>query len=100
MALHAFVGQSVAVDPRWHDSLMAGFRCGFAVQQPIPLLSWNAQRGLFAYVQALSFGSPTLQFGSAPTWEIIPGVQWRMNDVCWMSLGLSHHNFLSCSWRY
>jgi hypothetical protein len=102
-ALHAYVGQHIASNSTWRDQLHSGFRCGLAVQQPVPLTTVNGEQGIYVFVQALG-QYRTDNFrpdGNRPgSWEVIPGVQYRVNSACWMSLGISRYNFLSCTWQY
>ena len=59
-------------------------------------------QGLFVYLEALGRYrvDATQPTGHTALWEFVPGVQMRMNSNCWMSLGASRYNFLSCSWEY
>jgi hypothetical protein len=38
--------------------------------------------------------------GRATNWEFVPGVHYRFNNNCWMSLGASKHGLFTCSWQF
>jgi hypothetical protein len=101
-ALHAFVGQDLAATARWRDQLHSSIRCGLAVQHPLLLMSNGGDQGLFVFVQALGqYRQDTYRNDLRSTsWEVIPGVQYRINSACWMSMGISRYQFMSCAWQY
>ncbi len=52
-------------------------------------------------MQVFDLGSTTVALGlQALTPDLYPGLHWRINDSCWMSVGVSSWNFLTCSWQY
>jgi hypothetical protein len=86
-ALHGFIGKDVRGGPRWADRLERGIRCGLAVQSPLPYGGMGLSPNLHMFVEALGrlnhAGSLT---DPAPrTFEVLPGLHWRLNDSCWMS---------------
>ena len=87
---------------RWRDQVHTGFRCGLAVQHPLPFTAFTADQGMFVFLQALGQYRPDSNRTDvrSTTWDLIPGVQYRMNNACWMSMGLSRYQFLSCVWQY
>src|SRR5262249_41802707 len=97
-AVHAYVGQDITANSRWRDQLQTGFRCGLAVQHPLPFMSYNADQGFFVFVQALGQIRP--DDVRSTTWDVIPGLQYRLNNACWMSMGISRYQFMSCVWQY
>jgi hypothetical protein len=101
-AIHAFVGQELAANARWRDQLQTSLRCGLAVQHPLPFTSYNADQGLFVFVQALGQYRPDSSRTDvrSTTWDVIPGLQYRVNNACWMSMGISRYQFMSCVWQY
>ena len=102
-AFHAYIGQQIASNANWRDQIHAGFRCGMAWQQPVPITAVSGDQGLYVFVQALGqYRTDNARpEGTKPaSWEVIPGVQYRVNNACWMSLGISRYNFLSCTWQY
>jgi hypothetical protein len=101
-AVHAFVGQQVAANSRWREQFHTGLRCGLAMQHPVPFVSFNADQGLFVFVQALGqYRTDSYRADvRTTTWDVIPGVQYRLNSTCWMSMGLSRSRFMSCVWQY
>jgi hypothetical protein len=102
VAIQAFVGQHLDSCSRWREQFHAGFRCGLAVQHPVPFLEFSADQGLFVFVQAL--GQYRLDSSHSDlrgtAWEVIPGLQYRLNSACWMSMGFSRYSFLSATWQY
>lgn len=101
-AFHAYIGQQINANSRWRDQMQAGFRCGLAYQQPVPYVPCSPDQGLYMFIQALGeYRSDNARSDNkATTWELIPGLHWRMNNACWMSMGISRYNFLSCTWQY
>jgi hypothetical protein len=101
-ALHAFIGQQIASCSRWREQFQSGFRCGLAVQHPVPFTEFNSDQGLFVFVQALGqYRTDTNRTDPRATaWEVIPGVQYRLNNACWMSMGLSRYHFMAATWQY
>lgn len=101
-AIHAFVGQDITANARWRDQLQSGLRCGFAVQHPLPFTASTADQGLFVFVQALGQMRPdaTKTDVRSTQWDVIPGLQFRLNNACWMSMGISRYQFMSCVWQY
>jgi hypothetical protein len=102
IALQGYFGQNIQANSRWSDRMGYGFHYGMAVQCPVPLTGSTGDQGLFLFFEALGRYRPdTGQPGNNATmWEFVPGVQVRVNSSCWMSLGASRYNFLTCSWRY
>jgi hypothetical protein len=58
---------------------------------------------MYLFFQALGRyrydGDPSSQRRTG-TWELVPGIHWRMGDNCWMSLGASRFSLLTCSWQF
>jgi hypothetical protein len=101
-ALHAFVGQELAANARWRDQMRSSLRCGIAVQQPLMMMADSGEEGFYVFVQAIGqYRQDTYRNDlRSTTWDVIPGVQYRLNNACWMSMGLSRYQFMSCVWRY
>ena len=57
LATRRFLAPPAAPEP---DQLQAGLRCGLAVQHPLPFTSYNADQGVFVFVQALGQYRPDL----------------------------------------
>jgi hypothetical protein len=101
-ALQGYVGQSIHANSRWQDNLSTNFQYGMALQYPLPGLKAQANQSVYVFVQALGryrFDGATTD-GHQTLWEVLPGLHWRCSDNCWMSLGVLHHNFLTCSWQF
>jgi hypothetical protein len=101
VGVHGFFGQNFQATSRWPD-MSPNFQYGMAVQCPVPGTPTTAEQGLFLYFAALGRYrvDPTTGGTHSSMWEFVPGVQMRVSSSCWMSLGASRYNFLSCSWRY
>lgn len=99
-ALQGYFGQNIQANSRWTD-LTPNFLYGMALQYAVPGVA-NGEQGLFVYFEALGRyrTDPTQPNGHTAMWEFVPGVQMRLNNSCWMSLGASRYNFLTASWRY
>jgi hypothetical protein len=100
-ALHGYFGQNIQANSHWTD-LSPNFQYGMAVNCPIPGTNTTGEQGLFVYFAALGRYKVDPGQGNSHTsvWEFVPGVQMRLSNSCWMSVGASRYNFLSCSWRY
>jgi hypothetical protein len=110
-ALHGFVGKDVRANATWRDGLTDSFRYGVALQQPVPGLTTDPNRGLFLFVEALGrWGDRDRESGAVHTWEVVPGLHYRMSDSWWLSGGVlvpvgpartgSGQWHLACSWQY
>jgi hypothetical protein len=104
-AFQGYVGQNIQANSRWTERMNSGFHCGMAIQHPVPGTTPTADQGLFLFFEALGryrfdTGTGRTTDGRTVLWEFVPGVQMRLNSNCWMSLGASRYNFLSCFWRY
>jgi hypothetical protein len=100
-ALQGYVGQNIQANARWADNLDTGFQYGMAIQTPVPGTASDGDQGVFLFLQALGrYRIDTRQEGRPMLWEFVPGVQWRLNTNCWMSVGASRYNFLNCAWQY
>jgi hypothetical protein len=100
-ALQAYFAQNFQANSRWTD-MTPNFLYGMALQYAIPGASTNADRGMFLFVEALGRYrvDPTQPNNHSTMLEFVPGVQMRLNNNCWMSLGASRYNFLTAAWRY
>ncbi len=101
-AVQGYFGQSIHANSRWQDNLSSNFQYGMALQYPLPNLKVQSSQSVFVFVQALGryrFDGATID-GHQALWEVMPGLHWRCSDNCWMSLGVSHYNFLTCSWQF
>jgi hypothetical protein len=101
-ALQGYFGQNIRTTAGWTDRLNGNFHYGMAIQCPVPGTTPTAEQGVFLFFQALGryrydTGAPNT---SPLVWDFIPGVHLRVNPNCWMSLGASRYNFLSCYWQY
>jgi hypothetical protein len=109
-ALHGFVGTDIRANSTWRDGLGDKIRYGVAVQQPLSTLVTDPGKGLFLFLEAQGNLSDRDQ-GVSRSWELVPGLHYRMSESWWMSGGLlvpvgptrygsPGHWHLSCSWQY
>jgi hypothetical protein len=100
--LQSYIGQNIHASPRFTDRMNTNFHYGVAFHCPVPGTESTNEQGLFFYLQALGryrFEDSGSTNGR-PNWEFVPGIQWRLNGNCWMSVGASRYNFLSCFWKF
>src|SRR5262249_31082570 len=102
----------VPTGPRGTDTLHRGLQYGFAVQQPVSLATNNASANLHLFVEALGRQRRDFVVGPRvlPNWELLPGLQWRLSESCWMSGGVilplgptrtdSGLWQITCRWQY
>jgi hypothetical protein len=109
-AIHGFLGRDVRANATWRDGLTDNFRYGVAVQQPVPGVTTDPGKGLFVFVEAQGYWSDRDQ-GALHSWELVPGLHYRMSDSWWLSGGVlvpvgptrsgsSGQWHVSCSWQY
>ena len=100
-AVHGYFGQNFQANAHWTD-LSPNLQYGMAIQCAVPGMTAKSTQGLYLYLEAIGRyrTDPTQPTGHTALWEFVPGVQMRVNNSCWMSLGASRYNFLSCSWKY
>jgi hypothetical protein len=99
-ALQGYVGHELR--PRMNDFDENTLKWGVGFQCPVPLLNSRTDQGLFFYMQALAHYNYEgyRPDGRATTWEFVPGVHYRFNSNCWMSLGASKHSLLTCVFQF
>src|SRR5262249_13395217 len=90
VAVQGVVGKHVPTGPRGTDTRHRGLQYGFAVQQPVSLATNNASANLHLFVEALGRQRRDFVVGPRvlPNWELLPGLQWRLSESCWMSGGV------------
>jgi len=105
-ALQGYVGQNYYANSRWSDSLGSRIHCGVAMQHPVPGLCPDGEQGLFFFVQALGCyrcedrPDGRTADGRTTVWEVIPGLQWRLSDNCWFSVGASRSGMFTWFWQF
>ncbi len=102
MAVHGFVGQQIQANSRWREYLGADLQCGMALHYPLLARDGSAVQGLYFFLHALGRlnQEPDRAGEKAPAWEVVPGLYWRMNERCWLSMGGSRQGQITCSWKY
>jgi hypothetical protein len=112
-ALHGFVGQNLRAGAHWDDQLVRSLKYGVALQGP-PLGSrCDGNRGVHLFVEALGrYRYEDLATPQRPShnWEILPGVEWRLNQNWWLSGGFlfpmndattdNHRVQINCTLRF
>ncbi len=101
-ALQGFVGQPIRTSMRSGDPVNHPIRYGMGFQCPVFCGGGNHDQGLYFFMQALGryYYEGERPNGRAANWDLVPGVHFRLNDKCWMSLGASRNSLLTCSWQF
>jgi hypothetical protein len=105
VALQGYVGQNISTQPGWESHLGSNLHGGMAIQYALPGTEPIASQGCYLFVQALAryrYDSGGLPTNNSPLmiWDFVPGVHFRWSDNCWMSVGVSRYQFLTCAWQY
>jgi hypothetical protein len=101
-ALHGFLGQHIQANDRWNENFNRCLRCGLAWQYPLLLDGDDdPEQGLFFFVQTVAgYGGNIDRAGRPPTWDVVPGIHWRVSSNSWMSLRGSRHGLFTCAWQF
>lgn len=101
LALQGYLGQSIHANGRWNESLGARFHYGLGLQAPVPEMTSGGVEGLFFFVQAMGrYRYESLPEGRPAVWDFYPGLQWRVSENCWFSVGASRRNLFTWCWEY
>jgi hypothetical protein len=96
-ALQGFVRENVSAGAGWDDCWNRKVHYGLAWQTPLG----SQDDGVYFFVQAIGGLNPEAAHpGAHPDVFLLPGIQWRMADNCWLSLGGSRHGLISCAWQF
>ena len=89
-----------------------GLDYGLAYHRPLPTLDGEASQNLFWFVEGLGRVRPQ-DFQSTSrgaSWEVLPGLHWRLSDSWWLSggvvfpVGASRSDTglwqFTCSWQF
>ena len=91
-AFHGFVGKNVNCDrPLGGSSIHRSFQYGVAVQRPVAPAGPEGLNNLYLFVEALGRYryDASAAAGPAALWEVLPGLQWKVNPNWWISGGVS-----------
>jgi hypothetical protein len=100
MAVQGFVGQNIRPALHNTDAMGRTMQCGMGVQCPLMEIG-GPNRGLYLFMQAIGrVYEGDRADGRDYMWAVVPGVHWRVNDKCWLSIGASHFSLLTCSWQF
>jgi hypothetical protein len=111
VAIQGFVGKEVPANASWMASVRRGVQYGLGLQAPLCDAAPGQPAEFHFFVEALGchrrFTTIDLP---ANTWEVLPGVHWRLTDDCWLSGGVSFPvgtpRFdsrlwqITCSWEF
>jgi hypothetical protein len=102
VALHGFVGQDLQANSRLRENLDAGWCCGLAWQYPLAFGEDNPDQAVFFFVQGLASYRAEFERQTGPNmfWEVVPGIHWRVNTDCWLSIGASRRSLVTWSWQF
>jgi hypothetical protein len=88
-ALQGFIAKNVPLYSADGTPIQRNLQYGLAVQRPIVVDGPEGLRNLFFSVGALGQVHPEHDnFKLLPTWDVLPGLQWHLNDNWWVSSGL------------
>jgi hypothetical protein len=101
-ALQGFVSKNIRAQAGWTDDLESSIHYGVALQYALPGLSFSPGHSIHVFVEAL--GRYRYEGETGPnrsvTWEVIPGLHWRVGERWWMSVGAARTHILTCSWQF
>jgi hypothetical protein len=111
VAVQGFVGKDVPASSRWMASVERGFQYGLGLQAPLVASPVSQTQQVYLFIEALGCHHRfTLAESPANTWELLPGVHWRLTEDWWLSggvsfpLGTSHFESklwqITCSWEF
>jgi hypothetical protein len=87
--LQGFVGKHVPLANSCTQPLRQGLQYGMALQRPVAVDGADGLRDLYLYVGALGQYRAERESAQPPvTWEVLPGLHWRMADNCWLTGGV------------
>lgn len=89
-AVHGFVGQNLRTGAHWDDHLARALKYGLALQSPALGSGCDHNRGVHLFVEALGrYRYEGINTPQRPihNWEILPGVEWRLNQNWWLTGG-------------
>jgi hypothetical protein len=87
--IQGFVGKHVHAGTGWTENFGSHIHYGAAVQRPLTDLAGDSAQGCYLFLEAL--GRYRYQFsendwaGRPLSWEVLPGVHWRLSDSMWLS---------------
>ncbi|MBV9122288.1 MAG: hypothetical protein JO112_02870, partial [Planctomycetes bacterium] len=92
LALHGFLGNNLRAPSRLGDGLDQTLKYGFALQSPLAGDRNSAGQSLQMFVEALGRYSldsdPSAEPRPGSSWELVPGLHWRMGENGWLSGGV------------
>jgi hypothetical protein len=117
-AIQGYVSKNMLADPRQigGSQLHQNLRYGLALQHPIlPASMTDGSNNVYVFVETLGryqYGSTTNPVpGPIAAWELLPGLQWRLNTNMWLSSGVvfpvgqtrfyeNNHLQFTCSFQF
>ena len=98
-ALQGFVCHNVNARPGWEENWSRRIYYGVAWQCPLFGYDKDSDQGVFFFVQAM--GRFYYDDNSTrPAMTVLPGIQWRVSDNCWLSVGGTRHGLISWAWQF
>jgi len=84
--LHGYLCKDVVPGGAVLDRFEQGYRCGLAWASVLPDPIPDGVGTFHFFMEALARYQPDSFNGQRPpAWEVLPGLNWQMNDSCWMS---------------
>ena len=98
--VQGFLGQDIDAHSRWSDGFGARVRAGVGVQYPVPGMTNDiGDAGWFFLFEARGYYRYD-DAGDTVVWKVAPGVHWRANDSCWLSVTASKYSIVSFLYRH
>ena len=98
--IQGYLGQDLYAHSRWSDGFGTRVRGGVGVQYPIPCCTSEiGDSGWFFMLEARGYYRYD-DVSDGMSWKVSPGVHWRANDACWLSVTASRYNIVSFLYRY
>jgi hypothetical protein len=112
--IQGFVGKHVHAGTGWTENFGSHIRYGAAVQRPLTDLAGDSVQGCYLFLEALGryrYQVSENDWAGRPlTWEVLPGVHWRLSDSMWLSgayvlpIKTLHSDSglwqITCSWQF
>jgi hypothetical protein len=87
-AVQAFVGKNLPIQNSNTQSIRRDLRYGLAVQRPLSLETNDPLRNLYLSVGVLGLARIDSDSRNPFTWEMLPGLHYKMADNWWISTGV------------
>jgi hypothetical protein len=110
-AIQGFFGKTLRTRAGWAEELNRSYKYGLALQSPLP--ARDSCPSVHLFVEALGRFRTDSDPSQRPSgsWELVPGVHWRLSDSWWLTGGVLLPNGtprgpdsrlwqITCSWQF